>query len=116
MFRADFAKYYEKIPFLEFLKSLSNDEQVEITAAVDKLLEFKNTNNRIPEKMSKYLKDGIFELRVNHLNKISRSLYFYEKNKLIIFTNGFLKKTAKTPSKELEKAVKIKNYHQNCEN
>ncbi len=115
MYRAEFAKYYENFPFLEFLKTLSIDEQVEITAAIDKLLELKNNNNRISEKMSKYLNDGIFELRVSHLNKISRSLYFYEKNKLIIFTNGFVKKTAKAPIKEIKKAIKIKNYLQNIE-
>jgi phage-related protein len=97
MYRAEFAKYYGKIPILEFLKTLSEEEQVEITVAIEKLLNLKNENNRISEKLSKYLKDGIFELRVNHLNKISRALYFYENDKKIIFTNGFVKKTNKTP-------------------
>ena len=64
MYRADFAEYNGKIPFLEFLRSLSDDEQAEILAAIDKLLELKNSNNRISEKLSKYLHDGFFELRV----------------------------------------------------
>jgi phage-related protein len=46
-------------------------------------------------------------------NRSSRSLYFYEKNRVVIFTNGFIKKSQKTPKKELEKAKKIKAEYQN---
>ena len=108
MYRADFAEYNGKIPFLEFLRSLSDDEQAEILAAIDKLLELKNSNNRISEKLSKYIHDGFFELRVRHQNKISRSIFFYFKEKRIIFTNGFIKKSEKTPNSEIIKAIKIR--------
>ncbi len=109
MYRALFAEHNGKIPFKEFLESLTLDEKVEIIASIDKLVELKNNNNRISEKLSKFLRGGIFELRVNHKNKISRSLYFYQKDKMMIFTNGFIKKQDKTPNIEIEKSIIIKN-------
>ena len=62
-------------------------------------------------KLSKYLKDGIFELRIKLLNTISRSLYFFIEGKTIIFTHGFIKKTEKTPNSEIEKAKFIKKLY-----
>ncbi len=112
MYKAKFAKYNGNIPFLDFLKSISINEKAEVLAAIDKFLELKNSNNKIPIKLSKYLVDGIFEIRVKHQNKISRSLYFYEKDKVIVFTNGFTKKTEKVPLSEIKKAIKIKKYQE----
>jgi phage-related protein len=54
------------------------------------------------------LRNGIFELKVRHTNKTTRSLYFYFVDKMIIFTNGFIKKTNKTPKQEIEKALRYK--------
>ena len=79
---------------------------------IEKLIEYKNNNYSLSPKFTKYLRDGIFELKVELQNKTSRSLYFYEKDQIIIFTNGFIKKTQKTPSKEIEKAKAIKEAYQ----
>ena len=56
------------------------------------------------EPYSKYLEDGIFELRVKFGNDISRILYFFYIGKYIVVTNGFIKKTQKTPKQEIDKA------------
>ena len=66
-----------------------------------------------PYKFSKHLEDRIFELKVELDNKTSRSLYFYEKEQMIIFTNGFIKKSQKLPGKELKKAKIIRRGYQN---
>lgn len=112
MYKADVAKYNDKYPFLDFLSTITEDEKAEVLAAIDKFVELKNQNLRISTKLSKYLRNGIFEIRVKHSNKYSRSLYFYEKDQVIFFTNGFIKKTDNTPSNEIEKALKIKKYAQ----
>ena len=57
---------------------------------------------------SKYLEDGIFELRGKVGNNISRVMYFFYVGNRIILTNGFIKKTQKTPRKELELAKQYK--------
>jgi len=85
-------------------------EQAEVVASIDKLLELKNNKLRIPEKLSKFVKDGVFELRVHHPNKISRSFYFFYEGEHILFTNGFIKKSQKTPLNEINKAIKLKKY------
>jgi len=74
-----------KVPMIEFPESLS-----------------------LKENLSKHLEDGIFELSVSFENRISRSFYFYESEKQIIFTHGFMKKEQKTPKNEIEKAKSIR--------
>lgn len=53
--------------------------------------------NNIREPYSKFLGDGIYEVRVQQVNNIARVLYFFVVNKKIILTNGFIKKSQKTP-------------------
>jgi len=97
---------------IDFLDSLSIKERALILKNIEKLIEYKNNNYSLSPKFTKYLRDGIFELKVELQNKTSRSLYFYEKDQMIIFTNSFIKKTQKTPPKEIEKAKAIKEAYQ----
>jgi len=90
-FKFDFASYNGTIPMIDFLDSLSIKERVLIFKNIEKLMEYKNNNYSLSPKFTKYLRDGIFELKVELQNKTSRSLYFYEKDQMIIFTNGFIK-------------------------
>jgi len=112
-FKFDFAKVNDSIPMIDFLESLSVKERALIYKNIQKLVEYKNNNFNLSDKFTKPLRDGIFELKVDLQNKTSRSLYFYEKNQMIIFTNGFIKKSKKAPSKEIQKAIKIMEDYQN---
>jgi len=112
-FKFDFAKVNNSIPMIDFLETLSIKERALIYKNIQKLVEYKNNNFGLSDKFTKPLRDGIFELKVDLQNKTSRSLYFYEKNKMIIFTNGFIKKSQKTPSKEMLKAMKIMEAYKN---
>ena len=58
----------------------------------------------LKQPYSKHLEDGIFALRVKFSSNITRTLYFFAKGKRIILTNGFVKKTQKTPKKEIDLA------------
>lgn len=60
--------------------------------------------NELREPYSKSLGDGIFELRASVGSNITRVLYFFYYGERIILTNGFVKKTQKTPRKEIELA------------
>ena len=75
----------------------------------------KKYSNHIPYPIymekTKYLEDGIFELKIRLPDKISRILYFYEEQQMIIFTHGFIKKTQKVPRKEIERAKTIKEVY-----
>ena len=64
--------------------------------------------NELREPDTKYLEDGILELRIKQANNISRVLYFFMQDRNIILTHGFIKKTQKTPAKEIERCKKYK--------
>ncbi len=108
-FTYEFAQVNERVPMIEFLESLTPKERAKIFAAIEKLIEIKNHALQPKENLSKHLDDGIFELRVSFDNRIARSLYFYESNRQIIFTHGFIKKEQKTPKGEIEKARTIRH-------
>ena len=63
---------------------------------------------RLREPYSSPLGDGIYELRIKQSSNISRVLYFFYVEGKIILTNGFLKKTQKTPPTEIAKAKKYR--------
>lgn len=60
--------------------------------------------NALREPYSKHLDDGIFELRCKFGSDITRVLYFFYYGKKIVLTNGFVKKTQKTPREEIQLA------------
>jgi phage-related protein len=53
--------------------------------------------------------DDIWEVRIQFGNDIFRLLGFFDGVALIILTNGFAKKTQKTPPQEIELAVRRKD-------
>jgi phage-related protein len=53
---------------------------------------------------AKHLDDGIFELRAKVGSNSTRVLYFFFVGQRVVITNGFVKKTQKTPKAEIEKA------------
>jgi phage-related protein len=88
-------------PVEEFINALD----VKLSAKIYRLLEMVETNGyELREPHSKYLEDGIFELRAKLGSDITRVLYFFYVGKRVIVTNGFVKKSQKTPKSEIEKA------------
>lgn len=104
----EYVELDNKKPFEEFVLGLAVKERAKIFETINYFLELKNRNLPIKESLSKYLEDGIFELRTYLRDKIARSLYFYQKGRRIIITHGFIKKTQKTPRKEIEKAKALR--------
>ena len=104
----DFAEINGKVPMIEFLDSLSVKERAKMLAYMEKLVELKSSGIQPKENLSKYLEDGIFELRVSFENRISRALYFYEIGEKIVYTHGVVKKVQKTPRNEIERAKSIR--------
>ena len=98
-------EFYESVdcknPVEQFLDSLDTKMSAKLVALME-ILEEKGTELRLP--YSAYLGEGIFELRCKQGSNITRVLYFFYIDKRIIFTNGFVKKTQKTPKRELKLA------------
>ncbi len=93
---------------IEFLDVLSRKERAKMFAYIEKPVELKTNAIQPKENLSKHLEDGIFELRVSFENRIARSFYFYEAERQIIFSHGFVKQEQKTPKVEIERAKAIR--------
>lgn len=88
-------------PVQEYLDSLSPKLRAKTLRTIMLLEEF-GTTLRLP--YSGVIGNGIFELRSIVGNDITRVLYFFMEGNSAILTNGFTKKTQKTPDSEIEKA------------
>ena len=68
---------------------------------------------QIPETYLKNIEGtvGLYEIRVQMGSDIFRIFSFFDEGKLVVLTNGFQKKSKKTPKKEIEKALKIKEEY-----
>ena len=53
--------------------------------------------------------NGIWEIRKRFGTNSYRVLFFFDDDNIVLLTNGFIKKTQKTPKIEIEKAEKLKN-------
>lgn len=106
-----------RIPVWEFLEQLERDNpklQVKVLRNIE-LLEKRGV--RLSHPFVKAVGDGLFELRSQFSSNISRIFYFFVAGEKIVLTNGFVKKTPKIPSSELEKAKRYKkDYEEKNEN
>lgn len=95
----------DRCPVEEFLDTLS-DRQVEKILWVLRII---RELERVPKQYFKSLTntDNIWEVRVQLGNNIFRVLGFINES-TVVLTNGFSKKTQKTPRKEIEIAEKRK--------
>lgn len=113
-------EYYKKengdIPVLDFLLTLNPKMRAKAFSEIE-LLEKHGTDLREPYvkpiKGEKYKE--LFELRIKFSSDISRIFYFTFQNNTFVLLNGFTKKSNKTPTNELDRAIKYKkDYERRC--
>jgi phage-related protein len=96
-------------PVEKFIDSLNTKMRVKALGCVSILSEYGNT---LREPYSKAVGGGLFELRIKFASDISRIFYFFCVGNKIILTNGFIKKTLKTPKNEKALAQDYKNDYE----
>ncbi len=69
------------------------------------------SQDRLPKKFVKLVRDGIYELRTEYGGNIYRVFFIFDEGEIVVLFNGFQKKTQKTPLNEIEKAIKIKEAY-----
>jgi phage-related protein len=93
--------------FERFIETLSDKELLKLNSIIS-LLE---TSDRVPVKFIKYIRDELYELRMEYNGNIYRVFFIFDKDCIVVLFNGFQKKTQKTPENEISKALKIKEAY-----
>lgn len=107
-------EFYQKengvYPVIEFLDSIEDKKL--LNKALRNINLLQEWGNNITERFSKHIRDGIYELRIVHGNNHVRILYFFDKNRIIVLTNAFYKKTDRIENKEIDKAYSYRQDYQ----
>ena len=94
---------------IEFLESINDKAREKIYYNIKKA-QFVNDN-----ELFKKLNDFIWEFRTLYNSKAYRLFSFWDrtdgKETLVVATHGILKKTQKTPTKEIKKAEEIRKQY-----
>jgi len=104
-------KFYKKY-FIDFYISLDSSVQEKI----EYVFKVIKTVDLIPQKFLKHIEstDGLYEIRIKVGSDIYRIFCCFDAGRIVVLFNGFQKKSQKTPKKEIEKALKIKeDYFKN---
>lgn len=93
--------------FLTFYRALEAGAQKKIDYVLDVL----KMQDRVSEKFVKYIKDGLYEIRASYNGNIYRAFFIFDEGNIVMLFNGFQKKSQKTPSKEIERALELKKEY-----
>lgn len=100
--------FYENY-FLDFYIPLEDKVKMKIKY----VLELIKQVDKVPVKFLSPIAGckGLYEVRVEYESNIYRIFCCFDKGKLVVLFNGFQKKTQKTPKKELDKAMRLKQAY-----
>lgn len=89
------------------------EQTTEVKAKIDWTIDLIRQLPVIPQKYFKHIEgtDGLFEIRVDTSGNAYRIFCFFDEGNLVIVTNGFQKKTQKTPKDEIKRAIRIKKEY-----
>jgi phage-related protein len=111
-------KVREVVAYKDYFEDFLKKQPIKVQNKIFKIIEAIETLERVPKNYLKaiYGTKGLYEARISLASNIWRVFCFFDKDKLVILLNGFVKKTRKTPQKEIQKAIKLMNeYYQEKE-
>jgi len=100
---------FHKSYFLDFF----NDQTEKVKNKIEHVLFVISVAERIPIKFFKHIEgtDGLYEIRIEYSGNIYRVFACFDEGRIVVLFNGFQKKSQKTPSNEIEKALRIKSEY-----
>jgi len=99
--------YAYKGYFASFIQSIKKEEAKKIFYILDML----KVQQRVNSKFVKYLREELYEIRAECNGNTFRVFFIFDEGNIVVLFNGFQKKSQKTPAKEIEKALKIKEEY-----
>lgn len=99
--------------FKNYFKTFFDSQNERVKEKIDYVFFLITIAERIPRKFFQYIEgtDGLFEIKIEFEGNIFRVFCCFDEGKLVVLFNGFQKKSQKTPTKELDKALKIKKEY-----
>jgi phage-related protein len=101
------------IAYKNYFEDFLLEQPKKVQDKIYKIVEAIETLERIPANYLKFIEGtkGLYEARIQLGSDIWRVFCFFDKGKLVILLNGFIKKTQKTPRKEIDKALGLMNKY-----
>lgn len=93
--------------FERFISTLTEKE----LRKLDYIISLLESEDRLPVKFIKFLRDGLYELRMEYGSNTYRVFFIFDDGQIVVLLSGYQKKTQKTPQAEIEKALKIKKAY-----
>ena len=95
--------------FWDLFDTLNQESQEKF----NRILRLISTTENISRSIFKHVTDsrGLFEIRIETMTGRYRVFCFFDRNNHLIIINGFLKKSANTPKKELQKVMRIRKEY-----
>ncbi|HET6243697.1 MAG: type II toxin-antitoxin system RelE/ParE family toxin [Bacteroidetes bacterium] len=106
----------EVIAYKHYFEDFLKKQPTKVQDKIFKVIEAIETLERVPSNYLKAMEgtNGLYEARIQLGNNIWRVFCFFDKGKLVVLLNGFTKKTQKTPTNEIKKALLLmKEYYEN---
>ena len=88
------------------LRQFIDAQPDKVQAEYLKIVEQLEQDGRLMEPFGKKLDKGLFEMRIRRGGQV-RILYFYQDKEYVVGIHGFIKKTQKTPQKEIKQAMRV---------
>ena len=101
------------IAYKEYFTDFYKAQEEKVQEKIEYVLDLVRFERQVPKKFFKHLEntDGIYEVRVITTFKSIRILCFFDDGNLVVLANCFVKKTQKTPRKEIKHAEKLKREY-----
>jgi len=95
--------------FIDFYKELDIKVKQKIQYVLELIKQIDIVPGKFLSPMTGY--DGLYEIRIEYQSNIYRVFCCFDEGRLVVLFNGFQKKTQKTPSVVIEKAMRIKKEY-----
>ena len=95
--------------FVDFYES----QETKVQEKIEYVLDLVRFERQVPKKFFKALEntDGIYEVRVITTFKSIRIFCFFDDGNLVVLANCLVKKTKKTPKKDIKLAERLKKEY-----
>ena len=89
------------------------DQTEKVQEKIEYVFKVLRTVQNVPKKFLAHMTgtDGLYEIRIEFESNIYRIFCCFDKGNLVVLFNGFQKKSQKTPTKEIELALKLKDEY-----